>query len=88
MNHTKEPWHIDPKDALRVMSENNTTASCGGPNMIDLEELEANAKRIVECVNALAGIEHVERFVKYEKDRFSVLRKKQFFGKITYIFKD
>lgn len=74
--HTPEPWSVDPKASLNVRAMNNegilrVTANCGGysSNVVDpLDENLANAQRIVECVNALSGIEDVEGFMKIVKE--------------------
>lgn len=68
MKHTPTPWmytgNIDPnhiqKTQLVLQAKRTNSANiakiipCGG---MTAEEVEGNAKRIVECVNALAGIE-------------------------------
>lgn len=61
--HSKEPWRIHRRFATTVEDQGGRyVASTGGyqSNAVDPEELEshlqANAARIVACVNALAGI--------------------------------
>lgn len=52
--HTKEPWRIEPatkKDNWRIIGANGQVISTFSGNM-DME----NARRIVACVNACAGI--------------------------------
>lgn len=54
--HTKEPWKVDPKATLRVVdSEDRTIVSCAGSDFLR-DEWEANARRIVACVNWCEGI--------------------------------
>ena len=54
--HTKEPWSVDPRANLRVRdSHDNTICSCGTTDLIR-DQWEENARRIVTCVNACAGI--------------------------------
>lgn len=65
MIHTKEPWAVDP-DERPGMAWNNHIISADNPNMTicfmahdntaDNIAGEANARRIVACVNACAGI--------------------------------
>ena len=58
MSHTPEPWSYDLSDGcdLRIYSETNSNivygcGCCGSPNCED-----ADARRIVACINACAGI--------------------------------
>lgn len=63
--HTKEPWAIDPDDRLG-MEWNNHIVSVANPDRTicfmshdgtsENIECQANARRIVACVNACAGI--------------------------------
>ena len=61
MAHTKEPWRIYKHSAAHVENENGRgVCSTGGyadnfSNGAFHDENEANAHRIVACVNALAG---------------------------------
>lgn len=54
--HTKEPWHDHPK-SLSITSADAVVAftSFASVNMTE-EKARANARRIVACVNACAGI--------------------------------
>lgn len=64
MSHTKEPWAIS-RDQRQGYEWNNHIVSASDPNQAicfmthdntpDNEEGEANARRIVACVNACAG---------------------------------
>lgn len=62
MKHTEEPWQISPyKQGLIGVDFDNPirtefVAQCHGKN-------EHNAQRIVDCVNALAGIEKPKEFI-------------------------
>ncbi len=63
--HTKEPWAIDPDDRLG-MEWNNHIVSVANPDRTicfmshdgtaENIEFQANARRIVYCVNACAGM--------------------------------
>ena len=59
MNHTKEPWEAkaDPSYygiVSEIYAMDKFIASLGG--VCSPDEVEANARRIVACVNACAGI--------------------------------
>ena len=57
MKHTKEPWRIE--DRWNILSGERLVSNCGGfsSNVKPVaEENEANAKRIIACVNALEGL--------------------------------
>lgn len=59
MKHTKEPWEAkaDPSYygiVSEIYAMEKFVASLGG--VCSPDEVEANAKRIVACVNACAGI--------------------------------
>lgn len=69
MEHTAEPWHIDPKptddEGYRISSEPGTNPSYDDPmgmewiaTVYDGNALGPgpNARRIVACVNACKGI--------------------------------
>lgn len=65
MSHMKEPWAIDPDDRPNmqwnnhiVSAENTDIAICfmAHDGTEENERGEANARRIVACVNACAGI--------------------------------
>lgn len=60
MEHSKTPWRIEPatkKDNWRIIAANNQVVSTFSGNM-DMD----NARRIVACINAMAGIDtaHIE----------------------------
>lgn len=64
MSHTKEPWYTsDEGGNFRVMAADEN----GGYTLADMcsDDQEANARRIVACVNACEGIdtESLERGV-------------------------
>lgn len=64
--HTKEPWEYWENDrtgfGVKMPRKNKTRfgaepyAVIGGFEPDDLDEMKANARRIVACVNACAGI--------------------------------
>lgn len=54
--HTKEPWSVDPRALLRIRADGDITiCSCGTTDSIR-DQWEQNARRIVACANACAGI--------------------------------
>jgi azurin len=65
MSHTKAPWEID-RDDRPGLEWNNHIVSCDKPNLTicfmshdgspENEVGEANARRIVACVNACTGL--------------------------------
>lgn len=65
--HTPEPWH---QFAFEVYDDDNCIiADCGyAADVFGKEGMKANAARIVACVNALAGIENPEEWVKEAKE--------------------
>ena len=71
--HTKEPWEVQPShedSALFIIGSNLgglVGAAHGWPSEIESgnhSRIEANARRIVACVNALAGIPDPAAFVQ------------------------
>lgn len=66
MHHTSEPWDAKTGDraAIEIVDQRgNIVAIC--PAGYGASERTANAKRIVACVNACAGInpDHLQEFV-------------------------
>jgi hypothetical protein len=81
-NHTPEPWRIEKKEhffetgiatdahliaEVKHYSDEEREFTRGERVDVYFTEGHANALRIVQCVNALAGIEDVEAFVKKAK---------------------
>jgi hypothetical protein len=60
MSHTKEPWRIDPRAAMRIVASKDTTVASSACSGLAKDEWEDNARRIVACVNACAGIDTVQ----------------------------
>jgi len=61
MSHTKEPWKIDPVEAAHIVTHDlKSIADMCGSYPVTNE----NARRIVACVNACAGVptEVVEKY--------------------------
>jgi len=62
MKHTKEPWswrpHEDTGRPLIVNSDEYAIALVEGDDFLPINpaEEQANARRIIECVNACAGL--------------------------------
>lgn len=56
MNHTKEPWHVEYDDAGYITINDDTGYIMLFMKDDELEMTASNAKRIVACVNACAGI--------------------------------
>jgi len=72
-NHTPEPWSNEPNFADEAPDERRLITARGlriaevtHANM-EWEDYEANAVRIVECVNALAGAKEPKELVKAAK---------------------
>lgn len=59
--HTKEPWLAQFGEVVSVLDENGVRiailTSFTRKGLRDGDEVEANAHRIVACVNAMAGVE-------------------------------
>lgn len=55
--HTPEPWKIGKDDSKHLWSDHTHLGMMFG-HSTKLETDEANAKRIVECVNACSGMEN------------------------------
>ena len=64
--HTKEPWaqHEDDPRAIVAVSEPHLSLLTVGDDRMVLVYNDADARRIVACVNALAGVstEHLEQY--------------------------
>jgi len=60
--HTKEPWSND-RNHISIKEGQTHIGTCYGSGTSKLED-NANAARIVDCVNAMADIEQPEQFVK------------------------
>lgn len=60
-SHTPGPWHTHCQYHTKIATSDDKTliATCGIME-IGVEEAEANAARIVACVNACEGIENPE----------------------------
>lgn len=57
MKHTPEPWHVDiGDDAVYVVDSDENVAIARVTNYKLQDVAEINARRIVACVNALAGM--------------------------------
>ena len=80
MKHTPEPWHYDSCDDKAHPTVKageyfiTDCCSCAMPLGIEEEPMIANAKRIVACVNALAGIEDPAAFVEQAKAALAPFR--------------
>lgn len=62
VNHTPEPWELDthPRDVISASGKFIARAQ----GRFGDDAADANARRIVACVNALAGIPDPAAFVK------------------------
>jgi hypothetical protein len=62
--HTKEPWAVCEKHSYRILDADQrpTAAALGGGHEkpFTLEEIKANARRIVACVNVCHGLREDE----------------------------
>jgi hypothetical protein len=57
MEHTKEPWFVEGSDVAAMVDQYPTViADCLNHANAERFNAEANARRIVACVNACAGI--------------------------------
>lgn len=60
MEHTKEPWFVDPMEGsdscLDIKQGDGWYVATTHGGVEGIENAEANARRIVVCVNACAGI--------------------------------
>jgi hypothetical protein len=56
MNHTKEPWYVDRFTDTEIFSESKGFVAGTDGLHVGKKQAEANADRIVACVNACAGI--------------------------------
>lgn len=56
--HTAEPWHVDEENTARIIyaSDGWAIADLISSQMLTEQTAKANARRIVACVNACAGI--------------------------------
>jgi len=75
MKHTPEPWRLGPVGPSRthtqISGEGWSSFASVVTKMASEENLSeqgvANAQRIIDCVNAMAGIENPEEFVRTAK---------------------
>lgn len=59
MEHTKEPWTADGSDVVAMVDQYPTViADCLNHESVGREDCDANARRIVACVNACAGTDN------------------------------
>ena len=79
MKHTQEPWRTGPTPFYLKAGQTGSPITIRSPH--HTEEIatvwtcalptEANAKRIVDCVNALKGIENPNNFIKELLEAYS-----------------
>ena len=68
MKHTKEPWKVSSRIATFITNPNSAyTEVIAQCYFLDNKKEEENAKRIVACVNACAGITN-ETLARYKLD--------------------
>lgn len=66
--HTPGPWAIQrPLDKIVVATSNGVAAE------VKFNNREANAARIVECVNALEGVENPARAIELAREQLEFL---------------
>ena len=72
--HSPEPWHLLPDDggALTVMSGRRIVAKVYYHGGSEDPHVHENARRIVACVNACAGIEDPAAFIAKAKEADAV----------------
>jgi hypothetical protein len=82
MKHTKEPWLypiIRNTESLMILADDNTKYHRLIPVCLVQHNqqrpilAEDNARRIVECVNALTGIENPKEWVEAQSSRIAEL---------------
>jgi hypothetical protein len=81
MNHTKEPWIVSSRRATFIIKPNSVyTEVIAQCYFLDNKKEEANAKRIVACVNACEGITnealeagYIKHLVETDKKRHEFL---------------
>lgn len=66
--HTPEPWRLHDADSTTIMADTKSgevklIADCGTSRNNTFSEMQSNTKRIVSCVNAMAGKPAPERWV-------------------------
>jgi hypothetical protein len=74
--HSPEPWSVEEREAGNAAPRfwiNHASAMAGEYVVAELNgecclNAQADAERIVACVNALAGIEDPEEFVREAKE--------------------
>jgi hypothetical protein len=64
--HTPEPWEVHNASSHIIVHSEYLChiADCGPSFILETEEIEANTARIIECVNACAGIENPRRVIR------------------------
>jgi len=73
-NHTKEPWEVITSEFPIIVDSKGTLAICYPVYGKD-EESEANAHRIVQCVNACADMKDPEKEIaQLRADRAELLK--------------
>jgi hypothetical protein len=75
--HTKEPWVLDQQSEIPIVMTSSGYAiveTCPWGSIRDQDEIKANARRIVACVNRLAQFktEDIEN-PSYESGMYGVL---------------
>ncbi len=65
--HTPEPWEVGTSGTA-VTNGKMVICRISDSHLLDEGEAEANTKRIVECVNALKGIDNPSQWVPYAAD--------------------
>jgi len=76
--HTPEPWELNKTtDGLSITSKNGVIVNCYSVSISDYNHdiPKANAARIIECVNALAGIDDPKKWVEEMKDENKLLKR-------------
>lgn len=70
IQHTPEPWKVETRYSigLAITDQHEETNICSTGAYHGYSHIQqANAKRIVECVNACAGIDNPHTFIKFAK---------------------
>lgn len=70
IEHTPEPWHVGVRTAHSkrdIYGPQGSIVALADGVFTSLPEAQANARRIVACVNACAGIDDPEKYIALAK---------------------
>jgi len=72
MKHSKEPWAVRSRSRVNIADKSNRDVAQFWKAELGEEKAIANAKRAVDCVNLLSGIdiEKLKTFIEANKEKF------------------